>query len=71
MVMHMTNSTDQTPTTPAEWIALCGARKMDRSEVVAIADGTAARRIAAANPTPGRCADCGEAIECVVDCGAA
>lgn len=45
----MADEPDPLPTTPAEWIAACGARKLTRGEVVAIADGTAARTIAEAN----------------------
>jgi len=44
--MNDTTNTDTLPSTKAEWLALCGARKLDRSEVVAIANGSAARKIA-------------------------
>jgi len=43
--MNDTQNTD-TPKTKAEWLAACGARKLDRSEVVAIANGSTARKIA-------------------------
>jgi len=46
--MTETSKTDTLPATKAEWLALCGARPLERSEVVAIANGSAARRIAQA-----------------------